>query len=258
MSPQNLIKLAQQGDASAIATLINQALRSKKVRAKATRRDRTLYILLESEQLPNQSACIRVIQNGMLRLGTSAITLIAVKGQKSSQQSEHWTHTIALQTSVAPTKPPVPTTEKKPDLSSAKSIPAPSHSIPTSAPPPKKTAKPVTPKKVKKKQPPQAQPKSKRSPSPKRPLPQPVKQLLMAGSIGLMMAPLSGWFFSVQQDRISGFSRRASQALASIPGAVTSGLQNIERPAFPKLPEFSFSRDETASDLQLVSEARTL
>ncbi|WP_413166573.1 CapA family protein [Capilliphycus salinus ALCB114379] len=256
MSQQNLIKLAQQGDANAIATLINHALHSKGVIAQATRRDRHLYILLESEQLPNQSSCIRVIQNGILRLGTTAITLITIRGQKTHHQSSGWTHTIALQTSVASAKTCVPTMEDESAFTPAKSIPAPSHFIPTSANPPTKIKKTAS-RKVKQQgsrrqiQPPPVK-------FPKVLLPQPVKQLLMAGSIGLMMAPLSGWFFTVQQDRISEFSRTVSQTLASVPTLLTSGLQNIQAPSLPELPEFSFSSAGSTANSEPVSEEETL
>lgn len=256
MSQQNFIKLAQQGDASAIATLINQALHSKGVEAKATRRDHHLYILLESEQLPNQSSCIRVIENGMLRLGITPITLITVRGQKSSQQSLNWTDTIALQTSVAPAKTSVPTTEKEPTFTETKSIPTLSYSIPTSARRPTKAKKP--PSQKPKKQPPRNQTPQTSSQLPNPLLPRPVKQLLMAGSIGLMMAPLSGWFFTIQQDRISEFSRTVSQTLASIPSILTSGLENVEPPAFPELPQLSFSPSGSTPNSEPVSEAETL
>ncbi|MGB3189371.1 MAG: CapA family protein [Limnoraphis sp.] len=256
MSQQNLIKLAQQGDSSAIATLINQALQSKGVEAKATRRDHLLYILLESEELPNQSACIRVIQNGMLRLGITAITLITIRGQKSSQPSLNWTDTIALQTSVASAKTCVPTREKESAFVKAKSIPAPSHFIPTSADKPKKAKKPSS--RTAKKQSPQAKNQAVSFPLPKLSLSRSVKQLLMASSIGLMMAPLSGWFFTLQQDRISEFSRTIAQTFASIPSLLTSGLKSVEPPKFPQLPQFSFAFAESTPVPLSVSEAETL
>lgn len=246
MSQQNFIKLAQQGDANAIATLINQALNSQRVQAKATRRDRHLYILLESEQLPNQSSCIRVIQNGMLRLGGSAITLITVQGQKSSQPSLNWTHTIALQTSVASAKTCLPTIEKESSFTEVKSSSTPSHSIHTP---------PHSPTKAKKPSPPPP-PQPAQFQRPKRVIPRSVKQLLMAGSIGLMMAPLSGWFFTVQQDRIYNVSRTISQTLASIPSGIASGFQEIK---FPKLPQFSFSSSAASSaSVEPISQAETL
>jgi poly-gamma-glutamate capsule biosynthesis protein CapA/YwtB (metallophosphatase superfamily) len=246
VSQQNFIKLAQQGDANAIATLINQALHSQGVQAKATRRDRHLYILLESDQLPNQSSCIRVIQNGMLRLETSAITLITVQGQKSSQPSLNWTHTIALQTSVASAKTCLPTIEKESSFTEVKSSSTPSHSIHTPSHSPTKAKKPSPP-------PP---PQPAQFQRPKRVIPRSVKQLLMAGSIGLMIAPLSGWFFTVQQDRISNVYRTISQTLASIPSGIAAGFQEIK---LPKLPQFSFSSSAASSaSVEPISEAETL
>lgn len=240
MSQPNLIKLAQQGDANAIATLINQALDSQGVIAQATRRDRHLYILLESDPLPDQSSCIRVIQNGMLRLGTSILTLIIVTGQNRNQPSLNWTQTIALQTSVAAAKTCLPTIEKE-------SASVPSHSTQIPPHPPTKA------KKTTKQRPPRPQTPANKRPRPKVHLPYPVKQLLMAGSIGLMIAPLSGWFFAVQQDRISDVSRSVSQTLASIPAGIASGLQDIQ------LPQFSFSSAANSSvDAEAIQKAETL
>ncbi len=96
MSQQEILTLAKEGDATAIAFLISQALGTKGIAVKATRQNTCLHLLLEAEQLPPQDACIRVIVKGLLRLEAAQIYSIKVYGRRTSQQLAGWTQIVEL------------------------------------------------------------------------------------------------------------------------------------------------------------------
>ncbi|MGL4376404.1 MAG: CapA family protein, partial [Microcoleaceae cyanobacterium] len=62
MSRHDILLLAKQGDHHAIAFFLNEAFASLGFSVKTTREKEYLYILVESEQLPPQDSCIRVIE----------------------------------------------------------------------------------------------------------------------------------------------------------------------------------------------------
>ncbi|MDF0556218.1 CapA family protein [Kamptonema sp. UHCC 0994] len=96
MSQQEILTLAKEGDATAIAFLISQALGTKGIAVKATRQNTCLHLLLEAEPLPAQDACIRVIVKGLLRLEPAQIYSIKVYGRRTSQQLAGWTQIVEL------------------------------------------------------------------------------------------------------------------------------------------------------------------
>ena len=96
MSQQEILTLAKEGDATAIAYLIGQALGTKGIAVKATRQNNCLHLLLQAEQLPIQDPCIRVIVKGLLRLEAASIYSIKVYGRRTGQQLPDWTETVEL------------------------------------------------------------------------------------------------------------------------------------------------------------------
>jgi len=68
MSQHNLLELAKQGDANAIATLINQALQPQGITAKASIKNGCLQIMLEAQQVPNQQVVVSLIYDGLVSL----------------------------------------------------------------------------------------------------------------------------------------------------------------------------------------------
>ncbi|OCQ95616.1 poly-gamma-glutamate biosynthesis protein [Oscillatoriales cyanobacterium USR001] len=96
MSQQEVLTLAKEGDAVAIAFLITQALGTKGITVKSARQNNCLHLLLEAEQLPPQDACIRVIVKGLLRLQAASLSTVKIYGRRSSQQLAGWTETVEL------------------------------------------------------------------------------------------------------------------------------------------------------------------
>ncbi|MBW3585664.1 MAG: CapA family protein, partial [Cyanobacteria bacterium 0813] len=81
MSQQDILNLAKEGDARAIAFLMGQALESFGVTAKGSRENDTLHLLLEAEQLPTEEACLRVAVKGLQRLQPYNVYSVTVYGR---------------------------------------------------------------------------------------------------------------------------------------------------------------------------------
>ena len=96
MSQQDIVNLAKEGDAKAIAFLVGQALQSFGVTAKASSENDTLHLLLEGEKLPAQDACIRVAVKGLQRLQPNNIYSLIIYGRQNGQQLPAWTQNVEL------------------------------------------------------------------------------------------------------------------------------------------------------------------
>ncbi|NES66704.1 MAG: hypothetical protein F6K24_16325, partial [Okeania sp. SIO2D1] len=96
VSQQEILTRAKQGDPKAIAFLINQALTTIGVKARVSIQKNNLHLLLESSQLPDHQACIRVIHQGMQRLNASSIDFVNLYGRRLGHTIPEWTEVIEL------------------------------------------------------------------------------------------------------------------------------------------------------------------
>lgn len=96
MTPSNLLELAKQGDARAIAQLINQSLQPNGITATATVKNGCLEVILEAELLPKQKIMANFIYQGTLSLKAESITSLVVSGKKFSHPSPSWSQTFDL------------------------------------------------------------------------------------------------------------------------------------------------------------------
>lgn len=96
MTPSNLLELAKQGDARAIAQLINQSLQPNGITATATVKNGCLEVILEAELLPKQKILANFIYQGTLSLKAESITSLVVSGKKFSHASPSWSQTFDL------------------------------------------------------------------------------------------------------------------------------------------------------------------
>ena len=97
MTQEDILIQAKQGDARAITFLINQALSKIRVKARANIQENYLHLLLESSQLPDPQACVRIIQNGMHRLKIPSIDFVNIYGRRLGHINLDWTEVIELQ-----------------------------------------------------------------------------------------------------------------------------------------------------------------
>jgi uncharacterized protein (DUF697 family) len=86
----NLLELAKQGNAQAIATLMNRQLQPKAITAKAAIKEGCLQIMLESAQVPNQQALVVFIRKGITNLGAEPIKKVKVYGRQIGEEFPAW------------------------------------------------------------------------------------------------------------------------------------------------------------------------
>jgi uncharacterized protein (DUF697 family) len=92
----NLLELAKQGNAQAIATLMNRQLQTKGITAKAALKEECLQIILESAQVPNQQALVVFIRKGITNLGAEPIKKVKVYGRQIGEEFPAWNEEFSV------------------------------------------------------------------------------------------------------------------------------------------------------------------
>ncbi|AFY71131.1 hypothetical protein Pse7367_2878 [Thalassoporum mexicanum PCC 7367] len=98
---QNILELAKQGDADAIASLINRSLQPKGITATAEsfgqeQEMQELEITLLSAQLPSRTALLSIIKKGMASLQVRSISLVRVYARQIENASLFWESEFTL------------------------------------------------------------------------------------------------------------------------------------------------------------------
>lgn len=94
-SQPNLLQLAKQGDVRAIAALINRQLEPKGITAKVSLKGSILQVMLEAEQVPDQTALVAFIRKGVTSLAVKAIERVKVYGRQVEEDFPAWNQTLA-------------------------------------------------------------------------------------------------------------------------------------------------------------------
>jgi len=103
MSLQDLIKLSRQGNADAIALLINRDLNPKGITVKVRRTGDCLQILTESQGLPNQDRLIQRIRDRIQKLGIANIKTLNFFGRQLGEDIPIWSQTVDLRVDTSTT-----------------------------------------------------------------------------------------------------------------------------------------------------------
>lgn len=85
-----LLELAQQGDATAIAALMNAALKAEKIRVKVILDQDCLLVMLRSLRPLNQHATIAFIRRGLLQLQPDTIRTVRAYAWHLGQDFPTW------------------------------------------------------------------------------------------------------------------------------------------------------------------------
>ncbi|MBN3876943.1 MULTISPECIES: hypothetical protein [unclassified Nostoc] len=96
MTQPNILKLAKQGDAEAIASLMNRHLHPKGIAATVTFQDACLEVILESAEVPNQQILVAFIRKGLTALGAASIEIVKVYGQQTGKEFPAWSKEFNL------------------------------------------------------------------------------------------------------------------------------------------------------------------
>ncbi|MBD1914859.1 MULTISPECIES: hypothetical protein [Cyanophyceae] len=90
MAPLSLLEQAKDGDAAAIATLMNQALQPKGITVRCDRQSDCLQLWLTGQTLPPQAATVSYVRRGLERLQVTSITILQIYAEQADQQEPGW------------------------------------------------------------------------------------------------------------------------------------------------------------------------
>ena len=99
MSEQNVLELAKNGNANAISALMNRSLKQRGITAKAIRKDDSLRIMLEANEVPNQSKLVEFVSHGIRNLKVVGINRIELFGRQVGDDVPAWSQTVILESS---------------------------------------------------------------------------------------------------------------------------------------------------------------
>lgn len=105
MDSQNILTLAKLGDAQAIAALINNSLKEKRIIAKVTKKDDCLQVILESPEAPSQELLVGTIRKGLMSLAPESISHVKIYARQSEDSHVVWSERFSLTTTEAPRIP---------------------------------------------------------------------------------------------------------------------------------------------------------
>ena len=112
MNHQDRLLQARQGDAAAIASLLQQALATRGIQVRAVCKNKCLHVLLESDQVPDRQTCTRAVYAALLCLGAQNIHAVRIYGREINTPQSIWTQGFALKQLVLPSLPQPASAEK--------------------------------------------------------------------------------------------------------------------------------------------------
>ncbi|MEO9126902.1 MAG: hypothetical protein ABI262_19790 [Microcoleus sp.] len=90
MTQPNILELAKQGDAKAIALLLNRQIQSKGITAAASLKDGCLQVMLEATEAPSQQALAGWVSKSIAGLGAPSIEKVKVYGRQTGAKVPAW------------------------------------------------------------------------------------------------------------------------------------------------------------------------
>ncbi|MEA5447354.1 hypothetical protein VB780_02155 [Leptolyngbya sp. CCNP1308] len=90
MVPTSLLEQAKNGDAAAIATLMNQALQPKGITVRGDRQNDCLQLWLTGQTLPPQGATVTYVLRGLERLQVAPTTTLQLYAEQADGQEPGW------------------------------------------------------------------------------------------------------------------------------------------------------------------------
>ncbi|MGB8690515.1 MAG: hypothetical protein WCD53_24715 [Microcoleus sp.] len=90
MTQQNILELAKQGDAKAIALLLNRQLQPKGITATVAFKDGCLQVMLEATEAPSQQVLAGWVSKSIAGLGAASIEKVKVYGRQTGSKVPAW------------------------------------------------------------------------------------------------------------------------------------------------------------------------
>lgn len=97
MTQQNILELAKQGNAKAIAALMTYHLQPSHITAKAALKDSCLQLMLEAAQVPDQKIMIPFVRRVITSLGAEHIQRVKVFGRQIGEDFPTWSQEFDLE-----------------------------------------------------------------------------------------------------------------------------------------------------------------
>lgn len=96
MLPSRVLQLAKQGDPTAIAALINQALQPRGVIVQGGMKDGHLQLLVKAKDVPDPGQLVPFLYQGLVKLQPGAIKMVKIYGQGANNNYVAWRRAIQL------------------------------------------------------------------------------------------------------------------------------------------------------------------
>jgi hypothetical protein len=96
-APKDQKELARKGQPEAIAAVVNHAIQSQGITAKAVLKDGSLLLLLESDTVPEPTALVPFIKNGLTELGIESVPTLKIYGRKIGDRLPAWQEEIDIE-----------------------------------------------------------------------------------------------------------------------------------------------------------------
>ncbi|MCT7973118.1 hypothetical protein [Laspinema olomoucense] len=96
-APKDQKELARKGQPEAIAAVVNHAIQSQGITAKAVLKDGSLLLLLESATVPDPTALVPFIKNGLTELGIESVPTLKIYGRKIGDRLPAWQEEIDIE-----------------------------------------------------------------------------------------------------------------------------------------------------------------
>ncbi len=90
MIQQNVLEIAKQGNAKAIAALVHQSLKRRDITVRAALKDNCLHVVLESVQTPDQQALVPFVRQAVIELKVKAIKAMRIYGRQRGKEFSSW------------------------------------------------------------------------------------------------------------------------------------------------------------------------
>jgi hypothetical protein len=111
---QDRLVQARQGNAAAIATLLQQALATRGIQVRAICQDKRLHVLLEADQVPDRQIYTRAVYAALLCLGAQNVYSVRIYGRETHASQPTWTQSFTVKQLVLPALLQPPIVEKPP------------------------------------------------------------------------------------------------------------------------------------------------
>ncbi|MGL5066123.1 MAG: hypothetical protein ACRC62_39645 [Microcoleus sp.] len=96
MTQSNILELARQGDAKAIASLMNGQLQPKQINAKVSAKNGCVQVLLEAAEVPDRDFLVAWVVKTIVDLGSESIERVKIFGRQTGCQEPAWSQELEI------------------------------------------------------------------------------------------------------------------------------------------------------------------